>query len=266
MGRGLLAVPLLAAPLVSTAQERSEPRLVLSMFGGVSAGRSLWEINRQPLLVLGTELAPEYDTLRLSRSIGAGIVLGVSGTFFRTPHLGISGEIVFLGLGTDDQCTLVFETPDVFERNRQLCTNISQESASPTTVGFFAGGVYRAAPRGAMTPYLRGQAGLAVRNGSTVETTGSFVDASGTRRRVLISDPAGTRILPSAGAAVGLMIQLGPGYQARLELRDQVLPMDRATGPADALGTAPTGTRLIHHVALTASIDIVLEQRRGRRY
>jgi hypothetical protein len=264
--RWLLPLALLAVPAAGRAQERPEARLVLSIFGGVSAGRPLWEINRQPVVVLGTEAAPRYDTLRLARSLASGIILGVSGTLFRTPHLGISGEIVFLGLGTDDQCTMVYDAADPLGRNSQVCSNISRASVSPTAVGFFAGGVYRMAPRGAVTPYLRGQLGLAVRNGSTVETSGSFVDAGGVRQRVLIEDQEGTRLLPSAGVATGLMIQLGPGYQARLELRDQVLPLDRVTGPADALGNAPTGTRLIHHVALTASIDIVLEQRRGRRY
>lgn len=242
--------------------------MVLSMFGGVAGGSHLWDISRQPLIVLGTEASPRFDTLRLGRKIKPGLVLGVSATIFRSAHLGISGEISFLGLSTDDDCTLVFESPgsDPFGRNAQVCGDISSHGASPTTVGFFLGGNYRVAPRAFATPYLRAQVGLGVRSGSTIETVGTYLDAGQPRRRIVILDNGGTRVLPSAGAAVGFMIPLGPGYQARLELRDQVLAMERVSGPADALATAPTITNLVHSVALSAAIDIVLEQRRGRRY
>jgi len=255
-------------PAAARAQERGESRLILSVIGGVNTGRTLWEINRQPLLVLGTELAPRYDTLRLTRSVGTGIVLGVSATVFQSANVGVSGEIVFLGLATDDQCTMVYENAgaDPLSRNDQLCDNIARQSVSPNTVGFFAGAVYRMAPRAFASPYLRAQLGVTTRSGSTLETTGSYVEPAGVRNRSVITDPASFRVLPSLGAAAGVMIPLGPGYQARLELRDQMVLMDQATGPANNLTIAPSRRTLMHSLGLTMAVDIVLEQRRGRRY
>lgn len=266
----LLTIAFLLLPAPTAAQTRAEPRLILSLFGGVAAGNDLWEVNRQPLLVLGTELSPLYDTLRISRRLRPGLVLGLSGTLFRSAHLGFSAEIVFLGLSTDDVCRLVHESPgaDPLGRNGQICSNIASHSATPTTVGFFVGGVYRAAPRGFLSPYVRVQGGLGSRSGSVVETIGGFVEGGAVRQRVIINDVSKNRVSPTASGAAGLMIPLGPGYQIRLELRDQLLVLNRVTGPADDrnIAIAPTEKFLAHSVGLTAALDIVLEQKRGRRY
>jgi hypothetical protein len=42
--------------------------------------------------------------------------------------------------------------------------------------------------------------------------------------------------------------------------------MDQATGPANNLAIAPSRRTLMHSLGLTMAVDIVLEQRRGRRY
>ena len=265
----VVAVLGLPAPPSSIAQERPEPRLVLSAFAGIAGGRHLWAINRQPLFVLGTEAAPRYDTLRLSRDIRPGPVLGFAGSFFQSPSLGITGEIIFLGLSTDDHCAVTYENPgaDPFTRNAVLCADIDEHSVSPTTVGFYAGATYRAFPRAFASPYLRAEVGVATRSGSTVDTEGAYIDAGGAvRRRAVIVDAPSATPVPSAGVALGVMIPVAAGHQARLELRDQLIPVKRATGVADALATAPTSTALVHSVSLTAGIDIVLERKRGRRY
>ena len=268
--RVLLAAALgLLGPPRGAAQERPEPRLLLSAFGGVAGGRHLWAVNRQPLFVLGTELAPRYDTLRLSRDIRPGLVLGFAGTLFPSPSLGITAEIVFLGLSTDDHCAMTFQNTgaDPLGRNATLCSDIDAHSVSPTTVGFYAGATYRAFSRGFASPYLRAEVGIATRSGSTVETEGAYLDAgSVVRRRAVIVDPSGTAPVPSAGFAFGVMVPIAAGYQARLELRDHLILMRRVAGVADALAIAPTSTVLVHSVALTAGVDIVLERKRGRRY
>jgi hypothetical protein len=253
-----------------SGQERAEPRLVLSLFGGVAAGGDLWEVNRQPFLVLGTELAPRYDTLRLGRRMNPAVMLGISGTVFRSAHVGISAEMVFLGLTTEDACTLVHETPgaDVQRRNFQLCNSISSQSSTPTTVGFWLGATFRPAPRALVSPYGRLQAGVGAQSGSVIEMIGSFVDGGGRQQRLVIGDPSSGRITPGIGVAAGLMVPLGPGHQLRLELRDQVLFLGRVAGPATIQNPSatPTESFAFHSVGLTAGIDIVLEQRRGRRY
>lgn len=259
----------LAGHLPAAAQQRSEPRLVLSAFAGLAGGRHLWSVNRQPLLVLGTEAAPQYDSLLLSRSIRPGLVVGLAGSLFRSPSFGVSAEIVFLGLSTDDHCTLTYENPgaDVLGRNAALCRDIDTHSVSPTTVAFLAGATYRAFSRGFASPYVRGQIGIGTRSVSTVETEGAYLDA-GTliRRRAVIADVRSSSPVLSAGAALGVMVPLSAGHLVRLELRDQVLPMKRVTGVASPLAIAPTSTVLVHSIALTAGLDIVLERSRGRRY
>jgi hypothetical protein len=251
------------------AQQRDEPRLLLSAFAGVAGGRHLWTINRQPLFVLGTEAMPLFDTLRLARHIRPGLVLGFAATLFRTPAFGLSAEIVYLGLSTDDRCELVFENPgaDPLSRNASLCGNISGHSVSPTSIAFLVGGTYRAFPRGFASPYLHAELGIGTRSGSTVTTEGAYLDVGAVvRRRAVITDGPGSPPVPSAGAALGVMVPLSAGHLVRLELRDQVLPMKRTTGPASALAVAPTSHVLVHSIALLAGLDIVLERRRGRRY
>lgn len=265
----LLVIALaVSTPLPIEAQQRSEPRLILSAFGGVAGGRHLWTLNRQPLFVLGTESGPRYDTINLSRNIGAGVVIGFAGTFYRSPAFGISAEIVFLGLSTDDRCQMVFENTafDALGRNASLCADIDAHSVSPSTVGFFAGATYRAFSRGFASPYIRAQFGIGTRSGSTVHVEGAYLDGSVVRRRAVIQERPSAKPMPSAGVALGVMVPLSVGHQVHLELRDQVLSMRQVTGIANSFGTAATSNVLVHSVALTAGIDIVLEQRRGRRY
>jgi hypothetical protein len=45
-----------------------------------------------------------------------------------------------------------------------------------------------------------------------------------------------------------------------------LLLVRQATGVADALLVPPTGTKVVHSLGLLIKLDIVLEQRRGRRY
>jgi hypothetical protein len=127
--------------------------------------------------------------------------------------------------------------------------------------------LFRFAPGGGLKPYLRAQGGITTRQSSTVEVTGSFLDENLVRQTVLIiGDPDPAALHPTASFGVGVMLPFATGYQARLELRDGLLLVERITGPADALAVAPTETRLFHSVALVLMLDIVLEQRRGRRY
>ncbi|MSR07097.1 MAG: molybdenum cofactor guanylyltransferase [Gemmatimonadetes bacterium] len=133
---------------------------------------------------------------------------------------------MFLGLSTDDHCSVTFENvfTDPLSRNAALCADIDAHSVSPTTVGFYAGATYRAFPRGFASPYLRAEVGLATRSGSTVEMEGAYLDAGPVvRRRAVIIDPASKAPVPSAAFAFGVMIPVAAGHQARLELRDHLI-------------------------------------------
>jgi hypothetical protein len=273
---GLLCLALgLALAPPAAAQRRGEPQLLLTLFGGLSTGGQLWDISRQPF---GRRAAPTtFDTLRLSRSIEPALTIGANATIFPRANLGLSGEIVFMGFGVDDGCTMVYTNPSLASvgENDQICVDISNKAGSASTIGFYLGGIYRVATGGFASPYLSAQAGITTRTASTVELEGRFLDALGTVfTRAVIDGPTGSSVRPSGTVGLGVMLPVASGYQVRLELRDNLLLMDAATGPAQpvvqpdgtVLQLAPTTTKLLNSFALVFKLDIVLERKRGRRY
>ncbi len=120
------------------------------------------------------------------------------------------------------------------------------------------------------SPYLRAGIGLIAYSGGTVEMDGDYVSSAGgqptTFSRAVIVDPHPKTAAISVMYALGLTSPLGPGYQFRLELRDAFAPLDRVTGPANDFGLAPQESRWYHHWGLAFGLDVVLEQKRGRRY
>jgi hypothetical protein len=259
---------LLGASLAGPAfgQQRPEPQLLLTMFGGVSSGVGLWEINRQPYARRSD--ATTHDTLRLVRRLESGLTLGASATIFPGPNLGFTAEIVYLGFNVDDDCTIAFLDPSVVNlgENQEVCADVTRTGASASVLAFTVGTIVRAASRSFASPYLRGQVGITTRNSSTVEMQGRFLLNNTPQARLVIDDPRGGAVYPTAAFGAGVMIPLGPGYQVRLEGRNQLLLVRQATGVADALLVPPTGTKVVHSLGLLIKLDIVLEQRRGRRY
>lgn len=258
---------IIATGTTLAAQQRSEPQLMLSIVGGLTTGNALWEINRQPVL----NGAGNHDTLRLVRRLQSGFMLGASATYYVSPHVGVYGEIAFLGLGLGNTCRLIALDPSPANpgRNADVCDDITATDGSANTVGFFVGAAFRGAPRGFASPYFRVQGGLTTRGSSTTEVVGRFVQPfTGTvEARLVVNDPEGGSIQPAAGFAAGIMIPVAAGYQIRLELRDHLLLVDRLDGPASTLATgAPRSTTLVNNLALVFGLDIVLERKRGRRY
>jgi hypothetical protein len=265
---GLCAVAAASVPVTGIrAQERPEPQLLLTIFGGASGGATLYTGLRQPLSLIEDPAAA--DTLELGRRLSPAIVFGASTTYFPTPHLGLSAEIAFLGLGRDDTCTMAYTDPTTASAgyNSLMCDDIAGQGGSASIIAFYAGALYRIAPRGGVKPYLRAQGGIATRNSSTVEVNGRFVDQTGVvRTRLVILDPDPGSLDLSASFGFGFMLAFAPGYQARIEFRDHLVSADRVIGPANALGQAPTDRTLVHSLGLVLMLDIVLEQKRGRRY
>jgi hypothetical protein len=264
---GLLATACAALPRGAAAQTRPEPQLLLTIFGGAAGGPTLVTGLRQPLPLL--EDPSSVDTIELGRRLSPGITLGASATYFPHANFGVTGEISFIGFGRDDTCSLVYVDPSDARAgfNEQICDNIAAVGGSASTIAFEVGGLLRFAPRGPLKPYLRAQGGFTTRSSSTVEVVGSFLDESLIRQATLIiGDESPSSFEPTGSFAVGIMVPFATGYQARLELRDRLLLVDRVSGPANALAQAPSEKRMFHSVALVIMLDIVLEQRRGRRY
>lgn len=256
---------LLLLPAPAAAQRRAEPNLLVTIFGGVTTGSSLWQIGKQPLSLLGEPTMS--DTLRLSRSLEPGVSLGASATYFSSPHFGITGEIFFMGFGLDDRCELTYRAPPADTVNLQICDDITERGGAASTIAFAIGGTYRFAPGRFASPYLRAQGGFTTRNASTVELVGRFTDVDGiTQTRLVIGDAGHSALHPTLAVGLGVLVPVSPGYQVGLEIRDNVLFFPTVTGPASSLAEAPTGTATRHSFSLVARFDIVLERKRGRRY
>jgi hypothetical protein len=82
----------------------------------------------------------------------------------------------------------------------------------------------------------------------------------------VIIDQSESAVKPMFVGALGVMFALGSGYQIRAELRDQVLRLERPTGPADDLARVNKEGFWSHIPSLVFGVDIILEQKRGRRY
>ncbi|HKE92176.1 MAG TPA: hypothetical protein VKB45_17715 [Gemmatimonadales bacterium] len=265
---------LLAATTSAAAQQTApQPTLILSIMGGVSNSSSLWDIERQPLCVLlGQSCSNTYDTLRVTRDVTPGIVAGVMGTLFRGPHVGLSLEVLYIGMPLDDTCTRVDSVADpgadpVYgSRNGQLCLNISGASLSTSIISVMGGVVVRAAPRGSFSPYVRAGVGITSYSTSTTDLSGAFVQNGNLESRAVVVDPHPKSVGISGQFAAGFTEKLGPGYQFRLEVQDALLPLQRLIGPANDLAQAPRSTEVLHRLSLRFGLDVVLEQKRGRRY
>jgi hypothetical protein len=104
-----------------------------------------------------------------------------------------------------------------------------------------------------------------------VETVGRYQAAGvdGVIRpteRVVIRDDSNVAVKPFFVGAVGLDLTVGSGYLLRAEIRDQLVLLERPTGPADELGLVNVESFWGHAPALLFGFGIVLEQKRGRRY
>ncbi len=249
------------------AQTGDQPNLVLTVFGGVAAGHSLWTIYGQPFCSEATcSAVSPHDTFDVSRDITSGLVAGVGATFFSSPHVGLHAEISYLGLSFEDHCRDVFASTTT--RNAEICARANTSTLSTSAIMFSAGVLLRAAARHAISPYVKGDVTLATYSTGTVEMPSFFVD------------PATQQVLPIAiledarpkKGGFGLLLGAGfttrvsPGFQVRFELRDLVAPLQRTTGIAGENREPPKAAKYFHHIALAIGFDIVLERKRGRRY
>ena len=260
----LLAVGLIV-PNTAEGQTGPEPRLMFSLFGGISNGSALFQIPVQPFFVPETA-ATLYDTLALRRSITSAPTIGMNATLFGSANFGLTAEIVYLGLRTDDTCEMLFAYQDPERKNQQVCDDITARVRTVSNVGISLGGAYRLSPRGAVSPYARLQGGVGIRSLSIVQMSGRFVSGGTTVDRLVLRDDSKTAVSPMFVGAVGVMFAVASGYQIRAEIRDQLVRLERPTGPADDLARVNKEGFWSHVPSLVFGFDIVLEQKRGRRY
>jgi len=262
----VLALVCLAAvlPRQATAQTGSQPNLVLTLAAGVADGAGLWTVPRQPFCPVysGGSCAGPSDTLRLAREQSSSITIGAAVSYFPGPSVGIQAEMAYLGLPLSDACTVLNASPS--QQSRQLCANMQGASHSTGAISFAASALVRAASRSQLSPYLRGGVGLVTFDHSPIELVG--VDSAGPNSYQVYIDDSPQRIALSFVAGAGFTVALGPAYRFRLEARDAITRFQRVTGPSDASLVPPTAAKFFHHFVLTMGLDVVLEQKRERRY
>ena len=271
---------LLAVPLAAQTATPSEPRLVLSFFGGYRGGGDLWTLNNQPIAVFESDadsifaVPGQYDTLNLKRRVVPGFIVGASGDYFPKPHVGLHVEITFLDMGTESQCSVrQSQPPAMNDIVPVLCQGLQGQSVPISAVAFSFGLVGRLAPNHTTDPYFLVSGGIISRTRSVIEMSSSYYTANaepvGTTV-VLDTNPSNVGVHVTLGA--GVAFSLGPGYQLRFEGRDVITPLQRITGPADPNDqttgslTPPRSAQWFHSLAFIVALDVVFEKQRGHRY
>ncbi|MGH7525927.1 MAG: hypothetical protein ACREMX_04420 [Gemmatimonadales bacterium] len=238
------------------AAQRSgdQARLVFTVSGAYIEGKGLWSVPQQPL--------EPSDIVSLNRSIKRTLSAGFSGTYYPGQNVGITADALLLGLGFEDGCQAVSVTNP---NNAQVCSEIDGQSRSAAAVVVSAGGVFRVYSREFISPFARVSAGLLFSNLSSTRTDGTF----GTNRTLLViyEDDKQTRVRPAFGIGVGASVALSKAYHLRWEVRDNIVGVDRVTGPTSATFTIPPREVAYKHLfSILIGLDVILERQRGRRY
>jgi len=262
----VLLASLLAGPSTA-AQTNDQSNLVLTVFAGVTAGHALWSLQGQPFCSESTcNATAPHDTFDLSRDVTSSLIAGVGGTYFTSPHVGIHVEVSYMGLSFEDHCLDVFASTS--PRNAEICARANSNALSTSAITFSVGVMLRAAPRRAVSPFVRASVMLATYSTGSVEMPSFYTDANTHPPQAfnIYEDPSPKKSGFGLQVGAGFTSRLGPGYQVRFELRDLVAPLDRAIGIAGENREPAKGSRLFHHFALAIGIDVILERKRGRRY
>ena len=236
-------------------------RLVFTVSGAFVGSTGLWTVPQQPL----TDQFPG-DTFFLSRSIKRAFGAGFAGTYYPAAHLGLSAEAFLIGLGYDDTCRLL--SAGLNPRNAQVCQSIDTRDKSAASVAFSVGGIFRVASREFISPFVSAGAGFLFNNVSSVLMSGA-VNASAREQGefFIYDDDDRTRIRPAFRIGVGSTVALGKAYHLRVEVRDNIVGIERVTGVKSDLQQIPPHENTYKQLwSVHFGVDVILERQRGRRY
>lgn len=261
---GALIAVLVAAQAGSLHAQASGDRsqLVFTVSGAYIQGRGLWTVGNQPIAQTIDDTLPTTDNYVLSRSIKRTFGAGFSGIYYPGESVGITGDAFLLGLGFDDACRL---TPPVeSSANQFICDDIDEQEKSAAAATLSVGAVVRMFSREMISPFVRANIGLLFSNQSSVLTQGTTPSNA---LFTIYEDSKRTRVSPSFALGVGATTPLSRGYHLRWEVRDNIVGIERVTGPVAQRGQEPPHGRSYKHLfSVLIGIDVVLERSRGRRY
>jgi hypothetical protein len=242
------------------SQTKDQARLIFTVSGGVVLGTDLWDVDAQPV-----QFITPTDTMAVGRSIRSTLGISFAGTYFPGDNLGVAAEAFLLGLGFEDQCRMVFSSgaSDVIT----TCQSIQGATKSASAVSLSAGPVYRFNSRSTFSPYFRGNLGLVFSNQSSIRMVGHFPTSEGTADLIIYDDDHESRVEPQFALGAGFTANIGPGYQLRWEIRDNITGVQTVTAASPQARTVPPHEVAFKHLfSLTIGFDVVLERRKGRRY
>jgi hypothetical protein len=249
------------SPSPAAAQgTKDQARLVFTISGGVVTGADLWSVPAQPV-----QFIVPADTFAVTRRIRTTIGIGFAGTYFPSDNLGWGGEAFLVGLGYEDGCRHVFQSgnSDV----AAACTSIQGATKSATAVSLSAGPIYRINSRSLFSPYARANLGLIFSSQSSIRMVGQFPSPEGVVDLVVYDDDSESRVGPYLGLGLGFTAAVAKGYNLRLELRDNIMGVEKVTTATPEARTIPPHEVVYKHLfSLTFGFDVVLERRPGRRY
>ncbi|HET9275306.1 MAG TPA: hypothetical protein VFN96_04485 [Gemmatimonadales bacterium] len=258
--RDLAAVAaLVASPSTAAMAQKTgdQSRIVFTVSGAYIGGRGLWSVPNQPV-----QDPPFVDTFNLNRSIQSNLGAGFSGAYFPGANLGITADLMLLGLGYDDSCRIV-NAPQS-QRNMEVCQDIDEQDKSAAAVSVAVGANFRFASREFVSPFVRANVGVLFSNQSSIKVQGVTNDG------VLLTvyeDEKPESVTPAFALGVGATMQISRGYHLRWEVRDNIVGIDAVTGPTAAPRFEPPHEQVFKHMfSVLIGIDVILERDRGRRY
>jgi hypothetical protein len=259
----LVCVALLGAALPAQAwgqKTGDQARLIFTVSAGTVGGQQLWSVGAQPV-----QFTTPADTLALERRIRSTLGVGFGGSYFSGEHLGLGIDGFLVGLGFEDGCRQVFSSGA--DHVRAACAWIQGNKKPATTVMLSAGPILRFNSRKPFSPYARLNVGFLFSTQSSLRTIGRFPSDSGLVDLIVYDDDHDSRVEPALALGTGFTVPVAPGYQFRLEARDNIVGVQRVTQSTPLSGVIPPHELDYRHLfSLTIGFDVVLERRRGRRY
>jgi hypothetical protein len=256
----LCALVMLLGAARVPAQTHDAAQLTVGVAIGYIGGSSLWSVDRQPII----NLDGEQDLLNLHRDLSSNITLSAQGAYFTSSHFGYTGEFTYIGLGTEDNCTLA-GTPGGIPGG-PACEALKGATHQGSSVSLMGGVVVRPISHTAYQPFVRGLLGVGVVPRSTLALASTWGTELENRMEIYSEDNS-HMVRPSTTIGLGIATAPSAGYQLSVEVRETWMVLPVVTGTtAYQLLKPPSANRVKAFPSFMVGLNIVLERRRGRRY